>query len=638
MKRPATPFPELVAARWNIARQVPRAGGGLVTALVLTNLVLGVLPVIFVIMTAVVLGRVPEAVRGGLDSAAWQELIGVFVVAALVFLAQQVITPLAASLGELMARRVDGRAFDELMAASLGGPGVAPLEDEQVLNDLGVAARELEAGIFSPGQASAGLLALIARYTQLCAYIVVVGVTYSWAAGAGLLVAVLVFRYAFRGGLRKYTQVRIDLAGTERKSDYLRNLAVRPGAGKEIRVFGLVDWLREGIRVAYLAVLRPVWAERRRILLWPVLWMTLGCLALVALVFGGTGVTMANGLTLTGFILVMQSGLGALRLSGYYPEADVQTAIGMYSYEAVQRFTRRIEAYEEPAATAAGDPAPAHAGIVHFDNVSFRYPGGGPALFDGLDLKISLGRCTAIVGVNGAGKTTLVKLLARLYEPTGGVIRFDGVDIRSYPLDEWRARLGVIFQDYQRYEVSAADNIGFGSIAHVDDRPGIRAAAQAVGIAEALDELPDGMDTTLARHMTGGADLSGGQWQRVALARALFALRNGSAVVVLDEPTASLDVRAEAGFFDEFADLTRGATTLLISHRFSTVRHADDIVVLEHGRVTEQGGHEELLALDGRYAELFRLQADRFGDADDTDDTDNTGGTADDTDPAGALT
>jgi ATP-binding cassette subfamily B protein len=609
---------QLLLTRWHIVRLLVRSGGPLVLVLLLVNLVLGALPVVFVLMTSVVLGRVPAAVAGGPGSAAWTELATAFGAAAAAFVVQQIVAPIQSSLGELVARGIDGRVFGDLMAAALSTPGVAPLEDQDVLDDLATAVRDLEFGPLSPGQAGAGLLALVARYTQLTGYAVVVGTVFSWVAAAGLVVVVLLFRYGQRGGLRKYAQVRIAQARDERKSDYLRRLAIEPAAGKEIRVFGLADWLRERVRETYLAVIYPLWAKRRQVYLGPFVFFTACALAVIGTTFAVIGATAPEALTLTGFVVVMQVVLSGLRLGEFYPEADPQTAIGMLGYDAVRRYRDRMRSYveENPAALLPGRPGTKPASTIHFDNVVFRYPGRDRAVFDGLDLTIPVGRCTALVGVNGAGKTTLVKLLARLYEPESGAVRLDGVDIRSYPVEQWRATLAVIFQDFLRYESSVADNIGFGAHDFLDDRAGIRAAADAVGLGEFLAALPRGLDTPLARQLTDGAELSGGQWQRVALARALFALRHGSPVIVLDEPTASLDVRAEAGFFDEFADLTHGATTLLISHRFSTVRHADRIVVLEHGKVTEQGSHEELLAANGRYAYLFRLQADQFVDAD----------------------
>ncbi|WP_025616729.1 ABC transporter ATP-binding protein [Salinispora cortesiana] len=626
----------LTAARLEIARLTRRAGLPLIALVVAVNLVIGMLPVVFVVASSVVLGRVPAAVRDGLGSAAWGALVGVFVVAAVAFVGQQVIAPVQEWLGELVARRIDGRVSDELMATATGTTGIGALEDPRVLEDLRTAARELEAWVQSPGQACAGLLALIARYTQLAGYAAVVGAALSWLAAAGLAVAVLLLRYGQRGGLRKYAEVRFSLDADELKNDYLRDLATEAAAAKEIRVFGLIGFFRGLWRRCYLDWLKPVWAARRRIYLWPFVWIATWGLAVTSVVFAVTGATAADpaaSLTLTTFALVMQAAIGALRLGEYYPESDLPTAVGMHAYEAVRRFCDGLEAQagsvrDDAAhrdASARRGPAevevPEPSTVIHFDRVSFRYPGEERMIFEDLDLRIRVGQCTALVGVNGAGKTTLVKLLARLYEPTSGVIRLDGVDIRSVPLDVWRSKLAVIFQEFARYEVSAADNVAYGCVEHLDDRAGIRVAIEAVGLHGALEALPRGVDTPLARHIEGGADLSGGQWQRIALARALFALRHGSSILVLDEPTASLDVRAEATFFHEFADLTRGATTLLISHRFSTVRQADHIVVLVDGRVAEQGTHADLLASNGRYARLFRLQADRF-----TRDQDETAG------------
>jgi ATP-binding cassette subfamily B protein len=441
----------------------------------------------------------------------------------------------------------------------------------------------------------------------------------------------MLFRYGLRGGLRKYADVRFQLDGAELKNDYLRALTIDAEAAKEIRVFGLIDWLRELWRRNYLEWLEPLWAARRRIYLWPFVWFTAWGMAVTASVMALVGHAAADSgsdLTLTDFVMVITAALSALSLGEFYRESDLPTAVGMHAYDAVRRFfsgmaggepdaARTVEDSRAAAQDGADTEVPEPTGTIRFDKVSFHYPGQQRMILDELDLTLPIGRCTALVGVNGAGKTTLVKLLARLHEPTSGAILLDGVDIRTYPVEAWRAKLGVIFQDFARYEVSAADNVAFGSVAHVDDREGVRAVIEAVGLDEVLDSLPRGMDTPLARHLDGGADLSGGQWQRIALARALFALRHGSPVLVLDEPTASLDVRAEAGFFKEFTDIARGATTLLISHRFSTVRQADLIVVLENGKVTEHGSHEELLAAEGRYAHLFRLQADRFTDSGD---------------------
>jgi ATP-binding cassette subfamily B protein len=213
----------------------------------------------------------------------------------------------------------------------------------------------------------------------------------------------------------------------------------------------------------------------------------------------------------------------------------------------------------------------------------------------------------ALVGHNGAGKTTMIKLLTRLYEPTEGRVLLDGVDLRAWPEAALRSRMGVLFQDFNQYQFNVRENIGFGSVEDLADTARVERAAERGGAAEVIAKLPNGLDTGLGRWFEKGSELSGGQWQKIALSRAY--MREQADVLVLDEPTAALDAESEHKVFERFRELTRGRTSLLISHRFPTVRMADRIVVIEGGEVIEQGTHDALLAADGRYAELFRLQA-----------------------------
>jgi ATP-binding cassette subfamily B protein len=605
----------IYAGYWRIARLVPSGGAGLALLLLALNVILGLLPISFILATSVMIGRVPSAVIGGVGSAEWRDLVTAFVLAAVAFLAQQILAPTQASLGELLARKIDGRIYERLIGASLRSTGIGPLEDQKLLNDLTQVVTTLEQSFRTTGLACAGLLALIARYTQLLAAAFVIGWVFSWPAAVALVAATMVFRKGQRGGLRKYAGLFARSIATRREARYYRAIALQPAAGKEIRIFGLADWLTAHYRKLQLSLLVLVWAERRRIFLKPYLLYT-------AFGFGVAGITLAalgrsaatNAITLTQLAIGLQASMAALRLGEFFPESDTQTQYGMIAYDGVQGFEKGVDAFNEqtiqlePRLDPRGHPKQE----IRFEAVDFTYPGSDRPVLNKLDLVLPAGRCTAIVGLNGAGKTTIVKLLSRLYEPTSGRLLADGQDIRQYGVDDWRRQIGVIFQDFNRYELTAAENIGFGAIELAGDRTKVRAAAARAGILTTLERLPQGLDTPLARQYKGGTELSGGQWQRVAIARALFALENGASILVLDEPTAALDVRAEAAFFEKFVDVTRGATALLISHRFSSVRHADNIVVIAEGKVIEQGSHEELLAADGRYAELFHLQAERF--------------------------
>jgi ATP-binding cassette, subfamily B, bacterial len=598
-----------------IAELVPSAGRGLVAVLLGVDIVLGILPVAFVLATSVMIGFVPGAVSAGVGSREWLELVAAFIASASVFVAAQILGPLQTALGELMARRVDGRVYQRLIGASLQSTGIGPLEDQQLLDSLQQAVQNLEFGFRTPGIACAALLALVARYTQLIGYALVVGLVFSWPAAAALVVVTMIFRRGNRGGLRTYGRVFYGNLGTLRETDYYLGTSLRATAAKEIRVFGLADWLVAKYRGLRMGMLDKIWAERRRIYFKPYIAYTAIGLLVTAVVLAALGQAAAAGsLTLTQLALALQSVLAAIRLGENYAEADTQTQFGMFSYDGVQDFERGVAAFDEKTTQLEPrmDPTGLPRQEIRFEGVGFHYPGSDRAVLDGLDLVLPAGRCTAIVGLNGAGKTTLVKLLARLYDPSFGRILVDGVDARSFEINDWRRQIGVIFQDFNRYELTAAENIGFGAVEMADNRDRIREAARRAGILGTLERLPKGLDTPLARQYEDGAELSGGQWQRVGIARAIFALENGASILVLDEPTAALDVRAEAAFFDRFLDVTRGATSVLISHRFSSVRRADGIVVLEHGKVIEAGTHEELVAAGGRYAGLFQLQAERF--------------------------
>jgi ATP-binding cassette subfamily B protein len=449
-----------------------------------------------------------------------------------------------------------------------------------------------------------------------------------WWAAVPLAVAWLLAGAALgRGFARQLTGLR-QRTEDLRRAAYVRGVALGLAEAKEVRVFGLGEWLRGRYSDAWTAGMaelfrrRPAAAVRTAGLV-----VVLAC-AYVAVV-GTLAAQAADGtLTVAALTVGVQAAVGMASF-GWVSDAQWQLAAAAAALPAATGLRTVAGEPAERQATTRSRPATdesresrTRAPDIRFSAVRFGYPGRPAPAVDGLDLRLPAGRTLGVVGDNGAGKSTIVRLLCRLHDPDHGTITADGVDLRHVDPAAWRRRLAVVFQDFVRYELSARDNVVFGQADMSDDVTDdvtadvtddeLWAVAEAAGAEDVIHALPHGWDTVLSRRF-GTTDLSGGQWQRIAFARALFAVGRGASVLVLDEPTAHLDAMAEAALYERFLELTEGLTTVLVSHRFNTVRLADRIAVVRGGTVAEYGDHDTLMAVDGWYARSFRLQADRLG-------------------------
>lgn len=473
---------------------------------------------------------------------------------------------------------------------------------------------------YRPADAPMTLISLIgSRLSGLFACAVLS--TFRWWLGPLLLVTWLCVRGPLRGLVSSRVGTFRQAAEPMRRGLYHLFLAWRPAAAKEVRIFGLGEWAAaEGTRLyteAMTSSWRTVWRLNRRVAL-------SGVLVLAAYTVGVGTIGWAAyhhtvGLRSTATMLPI---LLATMSIGSISAIDFSLESMLSALPDLDALTRELE----PAAiltsegrTAAGLPVRS----IRLDGLGFRYPGGDSDVLADLDLELPAGRSLAIVGVNGADKTTLVTLLARLRDPTAGRILLDGDPLQEFDARSWQHQVAVVFQDFNRYPLSLAENVSMEFGDRQPDGPSracpahlghdqLETAIDKSGATSLVAEV--GWDTVLSPHYTGGVDLSGGQWQRVALARALYAVERGARLLILDEPTSQLDVRAEAAFYDRFLEITEGTTSVIISHRFSTVRRADRIAVLDGGRITEVGSHSELLAADATYARMFRLQAPRFSE------------------------
>ncbi len=502
-------------------------------------------------------------------------------------------------LSDKVSRHVEGRVLDVTTAVDL-----AMFDDPEFHNRV----QRTQAGGYKMSFTMVeGLFGLARALFGVVAGLVVVAAIAPVLLLLLALVAVPAWLAASRRG-EDFHRFFWKRAHQDRQRTYVASLLQDRDSAKEVRAFGLAGHLRRRYEDLYddrMAELRRL-ASRQ-------IWINLLANSAIMVVLAAT-LLFVTWLTLSGRVPLASAGIavaGAALVGGRL--ASFGWSIGALSGSARHLedflvFEAMLPEIRKAQPTGA---APATFTTLSASQVVFRYPAAAEPAVRGVTLEIAAGEVVALVGENGSGKTTLAKLLAGLYPPEHGTIEWDGVDMSTVDPDAWRDRVAVIFQDFERFHLSAAENIGLGRIASIGDEPAIHAAARQSGADDFIAKLPDGYETMLGPEFSGGTDLSMGQWQRIALARAFF---RGAPVIILDEPTAALDPRAEKELFDRIRSLLAGRTVLLISHRFSSVRSADRIYVLDAGQVVEAGDHDTLMALGGIYAELFTLQAAAYLD------------------------
>jgi ABC-type multidrug transport system fused ATPase/permease subunit len=581
-------------AAWKFFQVLPKADPGLAAGWWIVLLLRGVLPAVFAVATGALVG----AVQRGTSLSALLAITGA------VFILLQMLAPIHQAISANLGDRTAAWLYDRLTEACVGPPGMGHLEDPALTNDLTVA-RDFDLGMTGPplffamdfiAGSLVEMLGGLAAATLLFAY--------AWWAPILLAGGWLATHWLLRESAVWRDRNTDEVRSAQRDAEYMYRLAVDPAPAKELRLFGLAGWTIDRF-VARRTRLHALQYEATRLREKPVIWSLLLVVFANLVVFWSLASDAAAGrISLAEIVVFAQAAIGTSMIAfgglSWALDGAAAPVAAVLRLDAAMAAAGTLSRGDRPG---AGLPARE----VRFRDVTFSYPGGPPVL-EHFDLTIPAGSSIAIVGQNGAGKTTLAKLLCRLYDPQAGAIEIDGIDLRSLGVESWRARVTAVFQDFIRFELPLRDNVAPSG---APDET-IRAALESAG-AGGLATL----DTVLARGYDEGTDLSGGQWQRVALARALCAVRLGAGVVLLDEPTAQLDVRGEAEIFDRILAATRHATTILISHRFSTVRQADRICVLERGQVVELGTHDELMARRGRYQRMFDLQAQRFNAVED---------------------
>lgn len=580
------------------------------------TVLLGLLPNLILLATSRFAGSVPEALRHGLDTAAGRHAEVNLALLALAFAASGVTMSLARLGSELLNSRFVRTVSVTVTAACLRPDGIAELEDPGIAGEL-AGLRDFERSGLNVQAILAARIVVSQRIAGLGAAVILL--KFQWWAPLMLAAAWLIANIAARRWMEDgFAPATAPSQLALRQSDYYYDLAVGNQAAKELRIFELGGWFRAQHSAAWLSAMSQAWQSRRtghhRLA---------GGVAAIAVAYAVLLLALSlraihRELSVTALTAFVLAAIGTEQL-GFLGDPQWRAARAAALATELLRLQQRLTPQSADAASVCSAPAhraaatPRSPAEVRLEDVEFRYPSSDRSVLRTVNLHIPAGQSVAIVGENGAGKSTLIKLLCGLYQPQAGRVLVDGRSLADGHVDEIRERIAVIFQDFIRYELPLRENVAFGCLHRHPSDAELQTVLSQAGGAQLAASLPLGWDTVLGRGYEGGADLSGGQWQQVALARALVAVRAGGAgLLILDEPAAALDVRAEQALFDRFLQLASGLTSIIVSHRLSSVRYADRIVVLSDGKVTEDGSHAELIAAGGGYAQMFKLQARRF--------------------------
>jgi ATP-binding cassette subfamily B protein len=570
----------------------------------LLTLVAGVLPAAVAYVGALIIDAVVSASKIYTETGE-AEFMSVFslvaleaaVVAALAG-AQRGISLCQALLRAQLGQRVNVMILEKALTLEL-----AQFEDSEFYDKLTRARREASSRPLSLVNRTFGLAQ---NLVSLVSYGVLLVQFSPWAVAVLIVAGLPSFIAETRFSGEAFTLFRWRSPDT-RMQIYLETVLAREDNVKEVKLFGLGPLLLQRYRNIFnrlntrdrsLAIRRDGWGFALSLIGTAALYGAYAWIAASAVL---SRITLGQ---MTMYLMLFRQGQSAV--------AAILTAIGgMYEdnlyLSTLYEYLETPSAREEPMPAAEPGSGPRPDDGIRFEGVSFTYPGASRPALSNIDLHIRPGESLALVGENGSGKTTLIKLLTRLYRPQTGRILLDGKDLEDWDEESLRQRIGVIFQDFARYQFLVGENIGAGDVRFFDDDERWREAAEKGMADEIVSDLPEGYQTQLGKWFKGGQELSGGQWQKIALARAF--MRSEADILVLDEPTAAMDAAAEATIFEHFRKLTESRIAILISHRFSTVRMASQIVVIENGRIIERGSHQELMKLDGHYARLFQLQA-----------------------------